>query len=72
MFVIGISSVINYTLPTASSIIVTCEMTRMCMKMHSYLREKIVYGMKNDSDFANYIPKWAADKGVKIEDLTKP
>ena len=47
-------------------------MIRLVMKMHSYLREKIVHGLANDSDFTNFIPKWAKDDGFTLKDLNKP
>lgn len=47
-------------------------MVRMFMKVHSYFREKMVYGIYSESEFANFIPKWAADKGVTIDQLNKP
>jgi len=39
--------VLDCSLPIASSFVILCEATRMGMKMHSYLREKLLYGFPN-------------------------
>eukprot|EP00349_Pseudokeronopsis_sp_Brazil_P008646 CAMPEP_0202965528 /NCGR_PEP_ID=MMETSP1396-20130829/9471_1 /ASSEMBLY_ACC=CAM_ASM_000872 /TAXON_ID= /ORGANISM="Pseudokeronopsis sp., Strain Brazil" /LENGTH=304 /DNA_ID=CAMNT_0049688267 /DNA_START=838 /DNA_END=1752 /DNA_ORIENTATION=- len=49
----------------------------MSMKMHAYIREKMLYGRRGDGnqtldDLAEFIPEWAKKKGVKIEDLSLP
>lgn len=36
---------VHLELPIASGLIVMCEMARLCMKSHAYVREKILYGM---------------------------
>lgn len=51
--------------------IVSCEMVRMSMKMHAYLREKLVLG-RPDIECATFIPEWAKRKGVTIKDLDVP
>jgi len=60
--------------------VVSCEMVRMSMKMHAYLREKMLYGRNNkqkqaDAEvktYAEFIPKWAEKHGVEISDLDLP
>ena len=52
--------------------IVSCEMARCSMKAHSYFREKVLYGINKDGEYANFIPDWAAKLGVKKEDLDLP
>jgi len=49
----------------------------MSMKMHAYLREKILYGRRGLGDkttdyYAEFIPEWALKRGVKVEDLNLP
>lgn len=39
--------VLGNNLPIASSFVILCEATRMGMKMHSYLREKLLYAFPN-------------------------
>ena len=47
-------------------------MARVSMKMHAYLREKVVNGMVEYGDVALFIPEWAKKQGVKVEDLDQP
>lgn len=44
----------------------------MGMKMHAYLREKVLYGMNDLKSYADFIPKFAKDRGCTIEDLKQP
>lgn len=46
--------VISLWIPPASASIVSCEMVRMCMKIHSYFREKLMNAQPNE--WATYIP----------------
>lgn len=39
--------VLDCGLPIASSFVILCEATRLGMKMHSYVREKLLYGFPN-------------------------
>lgn len=53
--------------------IISCEMARMSMKIHAYFREKMVFAKSRKNDaIANYIPDWAAKRGITIDDLDKP
>jgi len=45
MFTIPPIFCLYVNLSMINSIIVTCEMSRMAMKMHSYLREKLLFGI---------------------------
>jgi len=38
---------LTYRLPPASGLIVTCECARLSMKMHAYVREKVVHGLRH-------------------------
>lgn len=58
-------------LPMASGLIVTCEMARMSLKMHSYLREKLLFG-NGENFWAKFIPESLVKKGVTIESLNLP
>jgi sterol O-acyltransferase len=58
-------------LPMASGLIVTCEMVRMSLKMHSYLREKLLFG-NGENQWAKFIPESLKNKGVTIESLNIP
>ena len=40
------------------------------MKVHSYFRNKILYGNPAFKEYAEFIPRWAKD--VKVEDLNIP
>jgi hypothetical protein len=42
------------------------------MKMHAYLREKLVNGRKNNEDISDFIPDWAIKEGVTVDDIDKP
>jgi len=61
---------LSVRLPPAAGFIVTCEAVRMGMKMHAYLREKMLYGVPNS--LATYIPTWAKNAGVTVADLNAP
>ena len=72
IYFIGIYGTIVYKFAPASATIVGCEMCRMSMKMHGYLREKMLFGLDRYKKYADFIPDWAARNGVKVEDLDKP
>jgi hypothetical protein len=57
VFITGIGSIIYFQLPIASAIIVSCEMARMTMKMHSYVREKAMYAIYKDNNYVDYLPE---------------
>lgn len=45
-------------MPTVSSIIVGCELARVSLKMHSYMREKVLYGFSElHEEYINFKPK---------------
>ena len=69
LYTIGIGCCYLYRLPPASAIIVTCEMARVSMKMHAYLREKYINCIEKNGDIALFIPEWAKKLGTKVEDL---
>lgn len=69
---IGISSCAIWSLPPASGLIVSVEMARISMKVHAYLREKVVNVVKKDNDIATFIPEWARKMGQTVEDLDMP
>lgn len=62
----------KFTLPPASALIVSCEMARIGMKMHAYTRDKLVHGLPCNKRFAEFVPKFAAAKGVTPADLDAP
>lgn len=69
---IGCGTCYYYRVPPASALIISCEMARISMKMHAYLREKTVNGMYEHGEIALFIPDWAKKQGVKVEDLDIP
>lgn len=72
IYVISLSTCYYNKLPTASAMIVSCEMARMSMKTHAYFREKVVIGCKLHLEFAKFIPGWAKRRGQKESDLDLP
>ncbi|OMJ80657.1 hypothetical protein SteCoe_19034 [Stentor coeruleus] len=58
-------------LPIASGFIITCEFSRMFMKTHSYLREKLLFA-NGENEWATYIPDGLKKKGVTLESLNLP
>lgn len=62
---------LHMQLPMASGLIVTCEMTRMWLKMHSYLREKLLFA-NGDNEYRNFIPEFLTKKGVTLQSLNIP
>lgn len=73
MYSIGTYVVVSQThaLPPPSGMIIMCEMTRFSMKMHSYFREKLLYGM-GPNPYRTFIPAWAVREGVTEEHLARP
>lgn len=59
-------------LPPPSAMILMCEQTRMIMKVHSYLREKMLYGSGKFDEYAKFVPEWAAQRGVTLEEHVRP
>jgi len=62
---------LHFNLPMASGLVVTCEMARMSMTMHSYLREKLLFG-NGPNEYATYIHPSMAKKGITVENLNIP
>jgi sterol O-acyltransferase len=58
-------------LPIATAFFITIEMARISMKMHSYFREKMLFGM-GKNEYSHYIPPNLIQKGITIQDLTLP
>eukprot|EP00743_Colponemidia_sp_Colp-15_P002978 GILK01003221.1.p1 GENE.GILK01003221.1~~GILK01003221.1.p1 ORF type:complete len:583 (+),score=69.43 GILK01003221.1:36-1751(+) len=54
----GSAVCLHYKLPAASGFIIMCETTRFSMKIHAYLREKLLYGVKGNK-WADFVPAWA-------------
>lgn len=71
LYVSSCTFTLAYQLPVASSFIITMEMARISMKMHSYFREKMLFGIPNNH-YALYIPPSLKSKGITIEDLHLP
>lgn len=69
---IGISACAIWSLPPASALIVSVEMSRIAMKVHAYLREKVVNVVLKGGEIATFIPDWARKMGQTIEDLDVP
>ena len=61
-----ISHVIDSKLPIASSFIVLCEMARFDMKMHSYFREKLLYG-NGENSYSKFIPFHLENKFLEAQ-----
>jgi sterol O-acyltransferase len=57
--------------PIACGFIVTCEMVRLSLKTHSYLREKLLFG-NGPNDYATFIPEALKRKGVTLDSLSIP
>ena len=45
----------NSKLEFGAAMALSCETTRIVMKMHSYFRHKLLYGTENE--YKNYLPK---------------
>jgi len=65
-------SVKEHDLGFASACIVLCEATRMGMKAHSYLRNKLMYGSDIWIKYRYFIPRSAKRAGVTESDLYIP
>ena len=61
-----ISHAIDSKLPIASSFIVLCEMARFDMKMHSYFREKLLYG-NGENSYSKFIPFHLENKFLEAQ-----
>ena len=59
------------SLPIASSLIIQVEMCRISMKIHSYFREKMLFGM-GYGEYSTFIPENLKKRGVTIKDLSLP
>lgn len=62
----SVRCVVVSKLPIATSFVIICEMVRLCMKMHSYFREKLLHGL-GKNEFQKFIPP-----GADPSDLTLP
>ncbi|CAG9334908.1 unnamed protein product [Blepharisma stoltei] len=60
-----------YQLPISSSFVVLCEMIRFIMKMHSYFREKLLYG-NGRNRYSSYIPSHIENLGYSEKDIQRP
>jgi sterol O-acyltransferase len=58
-------------LPIGSGLVVNCEMARLSMKMHSYLREKLLFG-SSDNPYRTFLPEFLVSRGFTVEDLHNP
>lgn len=61
----------HFSLAPASGFIVMCESVRMFMKIHGYLREKLLHG-RGDNQYRTFIPGFAKRAGVRVKDLALP
>lgn len=52
---------VYFSLSFGSSMIILCECTRMMMKIHSYLRTKMLYGW-GENRYKNFLPEFVKDK----------
>jgi sterol O-acyltransferase len=52
--------------------IVMCEMIRMGMKMHAYLRNKLLFCSQDFSKYRYFIPTFAGKLGITEKDLVDP
>eukprot|EP01138_Halocafeteria_seosinensis_P012375 gb/GECG01012645.1/.p1 GENE.gb/GECG01012645.1/~~gb/GECG01012645.1/.p1 ORF type:complete len:486 (+),score=64.59 gb/GECG01012645.1/:1-1458(+) len=64
--------VFQSSLPPPSAMILMCEQTRMCMKVHAYLREKMLYGSGKFDEYWQFIPDWASKQGVTLREHVRP
>jgi hypothetical protein len=60
--------ILSYNFGVAANLSLTCEMVRHFMKIHSYFREKVLFGVKGNP-YATYIP---ADLKITEKDLCIP
>ena len=61
-----ISHASDSKLPIARSFIVLCEMARFDMKMHSYFREKLLYG-NGENSYSKFIPFHLENKFLEAQ-----
>ncbi|KAL4511871.1 hypothetical protein ABPG72_012716 [Tetrahymena utriculariae] len=69
MTFVGCYTCVYYTLGMGSAFIIQCEMVRIGMKMHSYLRNKLLYCTENE--YKTFIPK-EFESQYSIKDLNLP
>ena len=60
----------KYGLNFGSAMIILCESTRVSFKVHSYVRNKLLYGLPNK--FATYLPDEAKKRGITEKDINSP
>lgn len=72
IYSVGLYSCYTYSLPPASALVVSCEMARMSMKLHSYFREKLIHGILQNPEIEKFIPEWAQKQGLTEQDLNTP
>lgn len=56
----------------ASAMVVMCEMVRMGMKMHAYLRNKLLFCNTDYDKFRQYVPPYALKLGITEKNLVDP
>lgn len=71
LYIVACSFCLYQQLPMGSGFIITCEMVRMSLKAHSYLREKLLFG-NGDNEYSTFIPESLLKKGVTIKSLNIP
>lgn len=59
-----------YELNFGSAMIILCESTRCSFKCHSYLRNKLLYGLPNQ--YATYLSEEAIKRGITEKDINIP
>lgn len=62
---------IKHELNFGSAMIILCESTRVSLKVHSYFRNKMLYGMP-PNPFAKYLPPEAIQRGLTEKDICIP
>jgi sterol O-acyltransferase len=71
MYTVSFWFAVHNSLPIGSGFVVTCEMARLSMKMHSYLREKLLYG-NGPNQYSTFMPEFLRKRGFTEEDLHNP
>ena len=75
IYIIAVYVCFNYKLPPASAIALSCESARMSMKTHAYIRDKLMFGRKDNikaREYAEFMPEYCKKLGVTVEDLNLP
>ena len=69
IYIIGVYTCFAYKLPPASAIALSCESVRMSMKTHAYIRDKLMFGRKDNlkaRQYAEFMPAYCKKAGVTV------